>query len=255
MGRFAGDGEAGHESKNRQGFEGKDRLHHGRFARHRQGFRAGLSRGRFQRRHGPRRRGPLAEAAAGLKRTLIIPADAADLEAMKAALEKAVSYFGGLDGLVNNAGAHFRGSFESPTPEGDRGHGGRESPLPPDPRPPGPSLSPAARGLHRQRRQLGRNGASDGMVTYLATSSACASSPWPWPKSCAAAGSRSAPSAPGPSIRVSSWTISTPSTTSSSPKRCVRPRTSPRWSWPAPATAGSSGPSLAERSSWRLSAI
>ncbi len=64
-----------------------------------------------------RRRGPLAEAAAGLKRTLIIPADAADLEAMKAALEKAVSYFGGLDGLVNNAGAHFRGSFESRTPE------------------------------------------------------------------------------------------------------------------------------------------
>jgi len=60
---------------------------------------------------------PLKEAATGLERTLVIPADAADLRAMRAAVDAAVARFGGLDGLVNNAGVHYRGPFESRTPE------------------------------------------------------------------------------------------------------------------------------------------
>src|SRR5512136_2831443 len=64
-----------------------------------------------------RRPEPLREAAAGLERALVIPADAADPAAMKEVLEKTVERFGGLDGLINNAGVHFRGAFESRTPE------------------------------------------------------------------------------------------------------------------------------------------
>ncbi len=64
-----------------------------------------------------RRRGPLEEAAAGLERALVVPGDVADPGAMRAALDAAVSRFGGLDGLVNNAGLHFRGPFEERAPE------------------------------------------------------------------------------------------------------------------------------------------
>ena len=64
-----------------------------------------------------RRREPLEAAAAGLERALIVPADAADPAAMQDALEKAVERFGGLDGLVNNAGVHHRGAFEARSPE------------------------------------------------------------------------------------------------------------------------------------------
>jgi hypothetical protein len=64
-----------------------------------------------------RRRGPLDEAAAGLERALVFPANVADLGSMKAAVDATVARFGGLDGLVNNAGTHFRGPFEGRTPE------------------------------------------------------------------------------------------------------------------------------------------
>jgi short-subunit dehydrogenase len=64
-----------------------------------------------------RRADPLKSAAAGLERVLLITADASDLEAMKAAMERAAAHFGRLDGLVNNAGVHYRGLFESRTPE------------------------------------------------------------------------------------------------------------------------------------------
>ncbi len=64
-----------------------------------------------------RRRGPLEEAAAGLERALLITADVADPGAIEAAVDTVVARFGGLDGLVNNAGAHFRGRFEGRTPE------------------------------------------------------------------------------------------------------------------------------------------
>ncbi|MBA2664508.1 MAG: SDR family NAD(P)-dependent oxidoreductase [Bradymonadaceae bacterium] len=59
-----------------------------------------------------RRAGPLEEAAAGLKRALILPADVCDANAMRDALATTVEHFGGLDGVVNNAGAHFRGPLE-----------------------------------------------------------------------------------------------------------------------------------------------
>lgn len=64
-----------------------------------------------------RRRSPLVEAAAGLERTLVIAADVVDQEAMVGAIEQTVARFGALHGLVNNAGAHFRGPLESRTPE------------------------------------------------------------------------------------------------------------------------------------------
>ncbi len=64
-----------------------------------------------------RRPDRLREAAAGLERALVIPADAVDSTAMKKALEETVEQFGGLDGLINNAGVHFRCAFESRTPE------------------------------------------------------------------------------------------------------------------------------------------
>ncbi len=64
-----------------------------------------------------RRKEPLEVAAAGLERSLVIPADAADFGAMKSALARTVERFGGLDGLVNNAGLHHRGPFGSRAPE------------------------------------------------------------------------------------------------------------------------------------------
>ncbi len=56
-----------------------------------------------------RREGPLLEAAEGLERSLVLPLDVNDLDAIPAAFEATVERFGSLDGLVNNAGAHFRG--------------------------------------------------------------------------------------------------------------------------------------------------
>jgi short-subunit dehydrogenase len=63
-----------------------------------------------------RRRAPLEEAAAGLERALIFPADVADLGSMNDAVNAALTRFGSLDGLVNNAGIHFRGPFETRSP-------------------------------------------------------------------------------------------------------------------------------------------
>jgi len=64
-----------------------------------------------------RRREPLEQAAQGLERALVIAADVADLEAMRGAVAETVSRFGGLDGLVNNAGLHHRGRFETRQPD------------------------------------------------------------------------------------------------------------------------------------------
>lgn len=64
-----------------------------------------------------RRAEPLEKAAAGLERVLTVAADVADAAAMQAALEASRARFGHIDGLVNNAGAHFRGKLELRTPE------------------------------------------------------------------------------------------------------------------------------------------
>lgn len=64
-----------------------------------------------------RRREPLEALAGQLDRSLVVAADVADLPALSAALDQTVAYFGGLDGLVNNAGAHFRGAVEKRTAE------------------------------------------------------------------------------------------------------------------------------------------
>ena len=61
--------------------------------------------------------GPLEEAAEGLERSLVISLDVSDLEAMEDALAQTVDHFGSLDGIINNAGAHFRGDLEKRTPE------------------------------------------------------------------------------------------------------------------------------------------
>ena len=64
-----------------------------------------------------RRPGPLEEVAADLERSLVVAADVVEADAMAAALTQAVERFGGLHGLVNNAGAHFRGPIEGRTPD------------------------------------------------------------------------------------------------------------------------------------------
>jgi short-subunit dehydrogenase len=64
-----------------------------------------------------RDRGALAAAAQGLTRALIVPADVADLNAVEGALRATVERFGGLDGLVNNAGLHHRSRVDKRTPE------------------------------------------------------------------------------------------------------------------------------------------
>ncbi|MEM9693742.1 MAG: SDR family NAD(P)-dependent oxidoreductase [Myxococcota bacterium] len=64
-----------------------------------------------------RRRGPLEEAAHGLDRSLVLPLDVADHDALVDGVAKTVETFGALDGLVNNAGAHFRGELRDRTPE------------------------------------------------------------------------------------------------------------------------------------------
>lgn len=61
--------------------------------------------------------GPLEEAAEELERSLVISLDVSDLDAMEEALDETVDHFGSLDGIVNNAGAHFRGNLETRTPE------------------------------------------------------------------------------------------------------------------------------------------
>ena len=62
-----------------------------------------------------RGRGPLEEAAAGSS-ALVIDADVTDPRAMADALA-ATCALRGLDGVVGNAGAHFRGPIERRTPE------------------------------------------------------------------------------------------------------------------------------------------
>jgi hypothetical protein len=59
-----------------------------------------------------RREGPLLEAAMGLDRTLCIPADVGEINALNSIVEQTLERFGRIDGLVNNAGAHFRGNLE-----------------------------------------------------------------------------------------------------------------------------------------------
>jgi short-subunit dehydrogenase len=62
-----------------------------------------------------RRREPLEAVAAGLERSLVLAMDVADSQALAEGLEEAVAHFGGLDGIVNNAGAHFRGPLDERT--------------------------------------------------------------------------------------------------------------------------------------------
>ena len=67
-----------------------------------------------------RRRGPLDEAAAALgdpARVQIQTADVADNAALARVVEAAVERFGGLSGVVNNAGAHFRGAAQTRSAE------------------------------------------------------------------------------------------------------------------------------------------
>src|SRR5256712_3428692 len=51
------------------------------------------------------------------RKAIAIEADAADADAVKAAVEKTVTTFGQLDILVNNAGTAVPKRFEEPTPE------------------------------------------------------------------------------------------------------------------------------------------
>ena len=64
-----------------------------------------------------RRRGPLEEVAEHVKNALVITLDVSDNEAIERALEQAKAHFGGIDGIVNNAGAHFRGPLLTRTAE------------------------------------------------------------------------------------------------------------------------------------------
>lgn len=62
-----------------------------------------------------RRAEPLQAASASLDpaRVLIVAADVADNAALARVVEATLERFGNIDGLVNNAGAHARGKFES----------------------------------------------------------------------------------------------------------------------------------------------
>ena len=64
-----------------------------------------------------RRLEPLQAAAMDLERSLVIAADVSDQAAMAEALETASKHFGGLSGIVNNAGAHFRGPLMTRSPD------------------------------------------------------------------------------------------------------------------------------------------
>lgn len=63
-----------------------------------------------------RRAEPLEQAAEAFgdrSRILTVAADVADNQALADLVEQTVARFGAIHGLVNNAGAHFRGPFES----------------------------------------------------------------------------------------------------------------------------------------------
>jgi hypothetical protein len=64
-----------------------------------------------------RRLEPLQQAAAGLERTLLVAADVADMDGMRDVMTQTIGRFGRIDGLVNNAGAHFRGPIEGRSSE------------------------------------------------------------------------------------------------------------------------------------------
>lgn len=67
-----------------------------------------------------RQPGPLNEFAETLgtpDRVLVQAADVGDLEALAAVVDATVTRFGRLTGLVNNAGAHFRGVVDSRAPD------------------------------------------------------------------------------------------------------------------------------------------
>lgn len=62
-----------------------------------------------------RRREPLDAAAADLDRAMVAACDVADQPGMAEVIERTVERFGALHGLVNNAGAHYRGPLEQRT--------------------------------------------------------------------------------------------------------------------------------------------
>ena len=67
-----------------------------------------------------RREGPLKEAADALghpERVLVVPCDVQDQAALAAMVDATVERFGGLQGVINNAGAHFRGAALKRTPD------------------------------------------------------------------------------------------------------------------------------------------
>lgn len=66
-----------------------------------------------------RTRADLEQTAAGMAgdRTLIVPADVSDWNAMQDAVRQAVDRFGGLDVLVANAGIHIEGTVAETSPE------------------------------------------------------------------------------------------------------------------------------------------
>ncbi len=64
-----------------------------------------------------RRQAPLEAAADGLDRALIAACDVSDQPGMTEVIARSVERFGALHGLVNNAGAHYRGPLEQRTAE------------------------------------------------------------------------------------------------------------------------------------------
>ncbi len=68
-----------------------------------------------------RHEGPLEAIAEELRsrgaETLVVPADVGDLDACRMLVERTADALGGIDVLVNNAGAHFRGAFEMRSPD------------------------------------------------------------------------------------------------------------------------------------------
>lgn len=67
-----------------------------------------------------RRREPLEEAAAAMpdaSRVLLAPADVADLSTLRDMVRQTRERFGEIHGLVNNAGAHARGNFDTRSAE------------------------------------------------------------------------------------------------------------------------------------------
>lgn len=65
-----------------------------------------------------RRPGPLEALAKEIgEKAIAVPGDVCDADGCRRLLERAADSFGGVDVLVNNAGAHFRGPVESRTPD------------------------------------------------------------------------------------------------------------------------------------------